>query len=563
MVVKSVFRGLAKASFCPNLGNLWIAAALILATVMVGCSPSVAPAPKVAGHSEEGTMTLTSSGESAPVSTTPSQNDWNWDELGELVNTRELWDISYFSGHKVGYEHTVIEERLRQGRRLIRILQNQVMTLRRFSESLQMTFELESWQTPEGELLAFRGRQHQGITAQEFSGVVAGDSVRLEQTTLGRKEVRTIPWEKGMRGFRAVEESVAEQPLEPGHRWSVRYLMPIFNTVVQTDLEVKQPEPVRLLSGTYELIRVDMRTHAPIGLDLSGTIWVDRSGEVLKSFTDLVNLETYRGSREDALAEPAQIPLDLGFDIRVPVLGKMERPHDTTKVRYRVRSTGEDPARLFTIGLTQRVSRDSEGKLEIVVYSMRPDSFPPEDIALPEEPPTDADLAPSAFVQSDYPAIVKLAESATKGLSQSRDIAVALEKAVFDWITDSNYKVGFATAAEVVDSRQGDCTEHAVLLAALARAKKLPARLAMGLVYNQGAFYYHMWTEIWIADRWYPFDATLGRGGIGAAHLKMGTTSLDGPAALARMLPILQALGRLEIEILEVSYDPHMAPTSR
>ena len=40
-----------------------------------------------------------------------------------------------------------------------------------------------------------------------------------------------------------------------------------------------------------------------------------------------------------------------------------------------------------------------------------------------------------------------------------------------------------ATAAEVARSREGDCTEHAVLLAALARARGIPARVAMGLVY--------------------------------------------------------------------------------
>ena len=52
-------------------------------------------------------------------------------------------------------------------------------------------------------------------------------------------------------------------------------------------------------------------------------------------------------------------------------------------------------------------------------------------------------------------------------------------------------------------SREGDCTEHAVFLMALCRARGIPARGAMGLVYleSQRAFFYHMWTEVYIDNR--------------------------------------------------------------
>ena len=75
----------------------------------------------------------------------------------------------------------------------------------------------------------------------------------------------------------------------------------------------------------------------------------------------------------------------------------------------------------------------------------------------------------------------------------------------------------------MAESREGDCTEHAVLLAALARACGIPARVAIGLVYvdQAGGFGYHMWTEMYLSGHWIPLDATLGQGGIGAAHLKL------------------------------------------
>ena len=101
---------------------------------------------------------------------------------------------------------------------------------------------------------------------------------------------------------------------------------------------------------------------------------------------------------------------------------------------------------------------------------------------------------------------------------------------------------------------EGDCTEHAVLLAALLRAKKIPSRVVVGLVYVTGgqSFGGHMWTEAFLNGRWVPLDAPLGQSGIGAAHIKMAASSLadDAPAPIGAFLPLLDVLGTLEIEVI-------------
>ena len=61
-----------------------------------------------------------------------------------------------------------------------------------------------------------------------------------------------------------------------------------------------------------------------------------------------------------------------------------------------------------------------------------------------------------------------------------------------------------------------------------------------------------MWTEIYLHGRWVPLDATLGQGGIGAAHLKLGQSNLKGAAALASFLPVTQVMGQLKIEVIEI-----------
>ncbi len=65
-------------------------------------------------------------------------------------------------------------------------------------------------------------------------------------------------------------------------------------------------------------------------------------------------------------------------------------------------------------------------------------------------------------------------------------VAVALERFVNREVKKKDFTQAFASAAEVAKTREGDCTEHAVFLAALARARGIPARVAIGLVYLEG-----------------------------------------------------------------------------
>jgi len=116
-----------------------------------------------------------------------------------------------------------------------------------------------------------------------------------------------------------------------------------------------------------------------------------------------------------------------------------------------------------------------------------------------------------------------------------------------------------ATSAEVASRRSGDCTEHAVLLAALLRAAGIPSRVVTGLVYAErfaGAseiFAYHMWTEGYVGGRWLDLDATLDRR-FDAAHVALSTSTFgDDESALLEMGRITPLLGRVKIAVLETA----------
>ena len=82
-----------------------------------------------------------------------------------------------------------------------------------------------------------------------------------------------------------------------------------------------------------------------------------------------------------------------------------------------------------------------------------------------------------------------------------------------DRIGDKHYRNGFDLASQVAQSLEGDCTEHAVLNAALMRANGFPTRVVLGVIIilgEQGAMAAgHAWNEIFYDDRWQVRDATL------------------------------------------------------
>jgi hypothetical protein len=115
------------------------------------------------------------------------------------------------------------------------------------------------------------------------------------------------------------------------------------------------------------------------------------------------------------------------------------------------------------------------------------------------------------------------------------------------------------SALEVLRTRIGDCNEHTALYVAMARALGLPSRVAVGLVYLRGAFYYHAWPEVWVEEaggrgRWLPVDPTLNQFPADATHVRLARGGLERQAA------ILGLVGRARLEIEDVELRPGAIP---
>jgi hypothetical protein len=504
-----------------------------------GCSrPADAPQPPATGGSLAAPATAAAA--SSPLS-------------GAEAGTRETWDIITIQGSRVGYVRNRVTRTQHEGRPAVRIEGLHHLVFTRGGDRTTQEIHFTSLETPDGKLIEFQTETQFGPTPMQTKGRVEGGRLLMETSSLGKTQNSVLPWPADCGGLYAVELSLERQPLQPGQTRSIRSLLPGMNLPITTNLTAERYESVSLLSGSYELLRIVTVVSFPDGTKMPGVVWADRTGDALKNSSDLLGLETYRATKALALDEKGVGSYDLMAKLSIPLAKPMKLGHRSRRVRYRLTLEGKDPAGVLVSCPAQQIRSIDRNTAEVTVIALRPGATPGKLSPADREAQMD-DLRPSGYIQSDDPVVVAMAKEASAGVPQNPwAVALALERYVRKNITRKDFSQAFATAAEVARSRHGDCTEHALLLAALARTCGIPARVAVGLVYVESIaeFGYHMWTEVFVDGMWIPIDATLARGGIGAAHLKLANSNLKTGDAFTSFLPVLNVMGRLKIEVLQ------------
>jgi hypothetical protein len=151
-------------------------------------------------------------------------------------------------------------------------------------------------------------------------------------------------------------------------------------------------------------------------------------------------------------------------------------------------------------------------------------------------------LEPEPLLESNSPEIRSLAIRLRGAETNPRVVAERINR----WVYDSLRKeitVGVPSALGTLRNRVGDCNEHTQLYVALARAAGIPARVAAGLAYLDGKFYYHAWPEVWL-ERWVAVDPTFGQFPADASHLRF---TIGG---LGRQAELLRLMGALHVDVI-------------
>ncbi len=325
---------------------------------------------------------------------------------------------------------------------------------------------------------------------------------------------------------------------------------------LHTEVKAGKVEAVRTAAGVQQGHRVETVMES-VGGPLKIVAWVDNEGRTLRmEATSLGMTLTYlRVEKEQALADfkPKNV-------LEASLIGlEGVYPDGADEVRYvlsgAVAAGKEMPLPPQTD--YQRVRRLSDGSVLVTVSRERLDALPRDPVDVPVPDGLKPYLEPSQIVPTDDPKLQELAQLAAGKPRPTDRVALAdeLRRFVSEYVTQKNMDVGFASASEVARSRSGDCSEHAVLLTALARINGIPSRVAIGLVYlpeyqsRKNVLGYHMWTQCHVGDRWVDLDAALHESECSPRRILL-CVSAPGYESLVDMgLGVLNSVGSLKVRI--------------
>ncbi len=387
------------------------------------------------------------------------------------------------------------------------------------------------------ELQSFEFALDPGTGPITIAGVVRDVDLHLSITTGGgtRTEVRRLG-ERPMLALNLVRR-LADHGLTPGslHRWTVFDPATLRNAPVT--VTVGNREIVRAANAPIPAFRVEMEFAG-----LKTTAWITDTGEIVREESPLGFISVRESperaralaidgrTRQDLLKASAVVPT---IERRTPQLPPIDDPRNVRRLRMRVE--GADLSSPDLQGAGQRV----EGNIVDLVDAQ----------TLAAEA-ADADLArylsPEPFIESDDADIRAAAEGAVRGAVGTRARAEALTRFV-NATLQKKPTVSLPSAREVLRTRIGDCNEHTALFVAMSRSIGIPARIAVGLAYVRGAFYYHAWPEIYLDEGgsrglWLPVDPTFNQFPADATHFRLARGGLEKQAA------IIPLIGRIEID---------------
>lgn len=275
--------------------------------------------------------------------------------------------------------------------------------------------------------------------------------------------------------------------------------------------------------------------------------WIDEDGRILRASSPLgfsmekTEYELSRQSQEDArLATDTPLDSDVILSTAVQSNVDLEDVEEFSELRFRL--TGVDLAGFQLDGGRQTLRGDT-----LIVRREQWDALNPGyELPYPRMDLRE-DLEPEPLIQSDDERIIRRAREITARRTQWRQdpkqVARQLTTSVYNML-DKRITFSVPNAVQVLETLQGDCNEHTVLYVAMARSLGLPARTAVGLVYVNGAFFYHAWPEVWLGE-WVAMDPTFGQYPADASHIRFVI------GGLAQQVEIVRLIGNLDIEVLD------------
>ncbi len=439
-------------------------------------------------------------------------------------DTLTQWLGIYLSGNKIGYVYRCVYPE--DGG--VRIIEKNYMSLSMLGENKQVSTFLEAAAGHDLKLHRFTFNLKTGDQLIREEGTVEGKELNIKLVTgSGSVSHRNFDVPRGVYLPSLLEVKVALKGISNG-------LYYVFDpSTVSLD-----SGKVREL-GTQEVEwhgrRVKAKLYESTSSGIRTKIWV-YDGRIVREESPMQIVMIDMPASE--ATQMGTEPIDLLSLFAVKPGGLNVNPSGKRHVELKLSGPNLENLDLNFAG--QRIIDRGKDYVIVAVDRIDMNSLKDTDV-IPDS--MDKYLLPTSFIQSDAPEIRDLARSITEG----EESDVGKVRKILNWVyygLEKKPTVTLPTALDVLKMGYGDCNEHSILFAALARAAGIPTEITVGLIYQMGSYYYHAWDAVYVGGHWVFVDPILGEFPASCGHLMLKRGEIEKQAEL---VPVV---GQLKIEIV-------------
>ena len=318
---------------------------------------------------------------------------------------------------------------------------------------------------------------------------------------------------------------------EVGRKYSFHYFDPLSLAVSELTVNVEREEKLKI--GDKEYDTFVMKSASPLG---NVTVWQEKNGDVVQA-KGIMGITLTRQSRTEAMAGIGEGPSqDLAILTSVKSNKKIPSARSVQKLDVILKGLSCEPIK----DIRQSVISDKiEGEKRLCITARSFDST--KSAVLPIGQADMATfLASTPYIDSDQSAVQTQAREIV-GEEKNAYLACTKIRAWVNANLQTRANIGITrSGSDVLKSKVGVCRDYAILFASLARSAGIPTRIAAGLVYLEGSFYYHAWDECYVGE-WTPFDATLPTDFVDATHIKLAEGDATCMFGLSKVIGSLKA----------------------
>jgi hypothetical protein len=452
------------------------------------------------------------------------------------VQGDDAWFEVFLNGEKIGYEHHVLTKTLFRGKTCYRyqeISRGRIKINDRVSVSETTS---TSYFSPDMTPI------YQKSVAKEKEQVIITEIIITRTEVIIRKKLgatrteKKIPFRPGYT-FSANGPLLKFKGLDAGRHYTLRAIYEEKSSIEEEKVEVQGHDSIMIDGRARDCVLVKISSSALPGIPVY--TWVDTGGRLFKMKT--VAIESIRTTKEKALMEK-----EVGsYSNRIATKELLPPDERLAALQIRMNIDEKNPGNLLESNDYQDI-RIERGSIVLSLKAVKAEGNSPSSAVLTAKE-REKYCAPTVLIESGDPGIIKKALEITHRYDDRLSQVKMLCAWIYYTLKKEESDVSSRSARETLKSESGDCTEHAVLFCAFARALGIPSREVCGLVFTGDSFGYHAWAEAWCGS-WVPVDATVNRVGVPACYMELGNDA-EGRPTLESTAKLVKMLNKTSFEI--------------